>query len=51
MKFNAKEIILFAAIFGLGFAIYMMGNVLNDFDIEIAQLKTDIRQCIMSDEN
>lgn len=51
MKFNAKEIILFAAIFSIGIAIYMMGEVLNDFDVEIARLKQDIAMCQLSDEN
>ena len=44
MNFNAKEIILFATVFALGAAIYMMGNVLNDFDIAIAQLKVQVEE-------
>lgn len=42
MKFSAKEMIIFAAIFALGFAIYMIGSVLNDFDIDIARLKGEV---------
>lgn len=51
MKFNAKEIILFAAIFALVFAIYMVGEVLKDFDTELVRLKAAIMQCEMSGEN
>jgi hypothetical protein len=51
MKFNAKEIILFAAIFALGFAIYMISSVLNDFDVDIARLKGAVAELQMDDNN
>lgn len=51
MKFNTKEIILFAAIFALGFAIYLIGEVLNDFEVEIARLKGEIVELQMEENN
>lgn len=33
---------IFAAIFALGAAVYMIGSVLNDFDIDIARLKGEV---------
>jgi len=42
IKCSGKEMAIFAAIFALGAAVYMIGSVLNDFDIDIARLKGEV---------
>lgn len=42
MKFTAREMIFSAALFAMGWAIYMMGSILNDFDVDIARLKGEV---------
>jgi hypothetical protein len=42
IKFTAREMIFAGALFAIGWTIYKLGFVLNDFDVDIARLKAEV---------